>query len=91
MSETAQRIDKWMWFARLVKTRTLAARLVEEGAVRVNRQKIAKPSHPVAPGDVLTLAVHGTVRVVRVEAIGARRGPSPEARLLYSEPTSRAD
>lgn len=85
MSETAQRIDKWMWFARLVKTRTLAAKLVEGGAVRVNRQKVAKPSHPVAPGDVLTVAVHGTVKVVRVEAIGSRRGPAPEARLLYAD------
>jgi len=85
MSEDAQRIDKWMWFARLVKTRTLAARLVEEGAVRVNRRKVLKPSHAVAPGDVLTLAVHGRVRVLRVEAIGVRRGPAIEARALYAE------
>lgn len=85
MSDAAQRIDQWMWFARLVKTRTLAARLVQEGAVRINRQKVLKPSHPVAPGDVLTLAVHGRVRVLRVEDIGARRGPAPEAQALYAD------
>ncbi len=93
MTGSAQRIDKWLWFARFVKTRSLAAALVAQGAVRVNRQKIAKPSHPVAPGDVLTMTVHGRVRVVRVVGPGARRGPAPEARLLYedlSSPTPEA-
>ncbi|MGE0211040.1 MAG: RNA-binding S4 domain-containing protein [Parvibaculaceae bacterium] len=85
MAETAQRIDKWLWFSRLVKTRTLAAKSVEEGAVRINRQKIVKPSHAVSVGDVLTLALHGRVRVLRVEGIGTRRGPAPEAQALYTE------
>jgi ribosome-associated heat shock protein Hsp15 len=49
MAGSTQRIDKWLWFARIVKTRSLAAALVSHGKVRVNRQKIAKPSHPVAP------------------------------------------
>lgn len=88
MAENAQRIDKWLWFARLVKTRTLAARLVEEGAVRINRQKALKASHAVAVGDVLTLSLHGRVRVLRVEGIAARRGPAPEAQALYTEVTA---
>jgi len=89
MAENAQRIDKWLWFARLVKTRTLAARFVEEGAVRANRQKVLKASHAVAVGDVLTLSLHGRVRVLRVDGIGTRRGPAPEAQALYSEITSQ--
>ena len=64
MREDRQRLDKWLWFARLVKSRTLAAKLV---------------------GDVLTVAAARTTAVVRVEALGTRRGPAPEARLLYSE------
>ena len=80
-----QRIDKWLWFARIVKTRSLAAALVADGAVRVNRNRIAKPSHPVAPGDILTLALRGRAQVVKVLDIGARRGPASEARLLYED------
>lgn len=78
-----QRIDKWLWFARLTKSRTLAASLVIEGQVRLNRVKVAKPSQDVSPGDVLTIALGNDVRVVRVRNIGKRRGPAPEAQLLY--------
>jgi ribosome-associated heat shock protein Hsp15 len=85
VSGSSQRIDKWLWFARIVKTRSLAAALVSGGKVRVNRQKIAKPSHPVAPGDVLTIALRGHVRVLRLLDPGTRRGPAPEARLLYED------
>ena len=85
MAGASQRIDKWLWFSRIVKSRSLAAALVNEGAVRVNRQRIAKPSHPVAPGDILTLAVRGRVMVVKVLEPGARRGPGAEARLLYED------
>ncbi len=84
-AETRQRIDKWLWFARIVKSRGLAARLVEDGRVRLNRIKIAKPAHEVGEGDVLTLAVHGRVRVLRVRASASRRGPAAAARLLYDE------
>lgn len=86
MSE-ARRIDQWLWFARLAKTRTLAARLVADGACRINRTRILKPSHPVAPGDVLVFAHAGRVRVLTVQASGHRRGPANEAALLYSEST----
>jgi ribosome-associated heat shock protein Hsp15 len=80
-----QRLDRWLWFARLVKSRTLAAKLVEEGFVRINGQRADTPAKGVAVGDVLTVALARTTAVVRVEGLGARRGPAPEARQLYSE------
>jgi ribosome-associated heat shock protein Hsp15 len=82
LSET-QRLDKWLWFARVTKSRNLAAQLVQDGKVRVNRTKVAKPSHTVRSGDVLTIAVRGSVEVLKVLAPGVRRGPPPEARQLY--------
>lgn len=78
-----QRLDKWLWFARITKSRTLAAQLVQDGKVRVNRARTVKPSHAVRSGDVLTIAVRGHVQVLRVMAAGERRGPPPQARLLY--------
>jgi ribosome-associated heat shock protein Hsp15 len=78
-----QRLDKWLWFARLSKTRTLAALLVESGKVRVNRLRAVKASQTIRPGDVLTIALRGNVRVVRVVSTGMRRGPAPEAQALY--------
>ena len=92
---TRQRVDKWLWFARLVKSRTLAAAIMSQGQVRLNKVKLGKPSHEVGPGDILTLAIHGRVRVVKIMAIGARRGPASEAQTLYqdmagSEETSAA-
>jgi ribosome-associated heat shock protein Hsp15 len=89
-----QRLDKWLWFARMVKTRTLAAEVVALGKVRVNRVRAAKASQALRPGDVLTLALGGRVRILRVLAPGARRGPPAEARQLYellSPPTPQAD
>lgn len=80
-----QRIDQWIWFARFVKTRALAQRLVAKGKVRVNRIKVAKPSQTVSPGDVVTLKNRDHIKVVKVLATGTRRGPAAEARLLYSE------
>lgn len=77
------RIDKWLWHARFCKTRGLAATMVERGAVRVNGQRVVKPGRAVGPGDVLTLALGGQVRVLRVLACGTRRGPAPEAQGLY--------
>lgn len=78
-----QRVDKWLWFARLVKSRTLAAQLVADGKVRINRVKALKPSHIVRAGDVLTIAIRGRIDIVRVLAAGERRGPPAEARGLY--------
>jgi ribosome-associated heat shock protein Hsp15 len=83
-----QRLDKWLWFARMVKSRTLAAQLVEDGKVRINRLKAAKPSQTVRPGDVLTIALRDGVEVVKVLAPGVRRGPPAEARLLYEPLTT---
>jgi len=80
-----QRIDKWLCFARMVKTRTLAAAIVSQGQVRLNKARVSKPSHEVEPGDILTLAFHGRVRVIKVLAIGARRGPASEAQTLYQD------
>jgi ribosome-associated heat shock protein Hsp15 len=85
VTEPRQRIDKWLWFARLVKTRTLAQAIVSQGQVRVNKARIVKSSHEIGPGDVLTLAVHGRVRVVRIVNVGARRGPASEAQTLFQE------
>lgn len=80
-----QRLDKWLWFARVVKTRELAASLVESGKVRLNGQKTLKPGHGVKPGDVLTVVLNARVRVLHVEGFAERRGPAEAARLLYRE------
>jgi ribosome-associated heat shock protein Hsp15 len=72
-----------LWFARIVKSRTLAAQLVQDGKVRVNRAKVAKPAQTVRADDVLTIVIRGNVQVLKVVAPGARRGPPAEARLLY--------
>ena len=85
MREDRQRLDKWLWFARFAKTRTLAAKLVTDGFVRLNGQRVETAAKAVAVGDVLTVAVARTTALVRVEALGERRGPAPEARLLYTE------
>lgn len=82
-----QRLDKWLWFARVIRTRTLAAGLVTDGRVRVNRERIVKPSQPVRPGDVITVAAGNHVRVLEVVAAGTRRGPPSEAQGLYKDLT----
>jgi len=81
------RLDKWLWFARVIKSRTLAAGLVVDGRVRINREKVEKPSHPVRTGDVLTIGVGDRVRILKVVAMGSRRGPATEARLLFEDLT----
>lgn len=80
-----QRIDKWLFFARVVKSRSLAAKLVQGGRVRLNRDKIGQPSHQVKPGDVLTITLDRRILVHRVLATGNRRGPAAEARLLFED------
>lgn len=82
-ADIRQRIDKWLWFARIVKSRPLASELVETGQVRVNCHKVTKPSHPVGPGDILTVALHGRVLVLTVLACALRRGPAPAVQALY--------
>ena len=80
-----QRLDKWLWCARFMRARADCAGLVAAGSVRINRQPTEKPHARLRVGDVLTVPVHGTVRVVRVMALSVRRGPAPEARLLYED------
>jgi ribosome-associated heat shock protein Hsp15 len=82
-----QRLDKWLFFARIVKSRSLAAKLVQSGVVRVNRVKTEQPSHLVKPGDVLTIALRRQVVIYRVAKPGVRRGPADEARVLYEDIT----
>jgi ribosome-associated heat shock protein Hsp15 len=83
--EETLRLDKWLWHARFYKSRTLATKRVTEGGIRVNRQPVRKANHSVRPGDVLTFPLGPHVRVIRVEALGERRGPAPEARTLYTD------
>lgn len=80
-----QRLDKWLWFARFFKSRSLAARQCQDNKVRVNRAVASKPSQLVRPGDVVSFNQGRTVRVVRILAPGARRGPASEAQLLYED------
>jgi ribosome-associated heat shock protein Hsp15 len=89
-SPEGQRLDKWLWYARIAKSRSLAAKLIEEGCIRVNRQRVVKASAAVKCGDVLTAMVHGEVRVLEVLATGDRRGPASEARTLYAERAPQA-
>jgi ribosome-associated heat shock protein Hsp15 len=80
-----QRLDAWLWCARLVKNRARAAALVREGHLRVNRQPTAKPHTRLRPGDILTVPLGHGVRVIAVRALALRRGPAAAASLLYDE------
>ncbi len=79
------RLDKFLWFARIVKTRAQAQQLAEEGRIRIGGRLVDRAHAPVRIGDVLSFAHRGAVRVLRVEALPERRGPPAEARALYSE------
>ena len=78
------RLDKWLWHARFFKSRKLSAEIVSAGKVRVNAMPIKKPGRSVSAGDVLTFSFRSSVCVIRIEALGVRRGPASEARMLYS-------
>ncbi|MEE4186924.1 MAG: RNA-binding S4 domain-containing protein [Roseobacter sp.] len=80
-----QRLDKWLWHGRFFKTRSLAASVVLAGGIRVNGARVQKRSTLVGAGDVLTFSQGDSVRVIRIEALGVRRGPAPEAQLLYTD------
>jgi ribosome-associated heat shock protein Hsp15 len=95
MNETANtiiaaslRLDKWLWFARLVRTRSIATRLCAAGCVAVGAHQGAKPHHPVRVGDVVTVDLARHRRRLTVQALGQRRGPPAEARGLYHEPSA---
>lgn len=86
MSEDdTRRIDKWLWFARFCKSRTLASKLCAAGKVRIAGEIVHKAHYLVRPGDVLTFPQGPHIRVVRVLQIGTRRGPATEARTLYED------
>ena len=77
------RVDKWLWQARFFKTRALAADLAESGHLRINGQPTRKPGAGVGEGDVLTFPQGARIRLIKILALGLRRGPAPEAQMLY--------
>ena len=87
MPDERQRIDKFLWFARFARTRSLAQKLVTAGHVRINKRKTHNAAASVAIGDVLTIAANGTVRVIRIAGFAERRGGAPEEQRLYEDLT----
>ncbi len=79
------RIDKFLWFTRLARSRSYAQALAEEGHIRLNGRRIDRAHAPVRPGDLITLPHGASARVVRVSMLPARRGPAPEAQSCYEE------
>lgn len=79
------RLDRYLFFIRLVKSRTLAQRLIEQGHVRIDGKRALKPSEEVRVGSVVALPLDGRIRILRVAALPARRGPATEARQCYQE------
>ena len=94
MTEDAARADVWLWRARFFKTRSLSAKFIDEGRVRLTRAgqetRLDKPARPVKVGDHLVFAIGGRLIAVTVDALGERRGPPSEARTLYSPLTGSA-
>ena len=82
-----QRVDKWLWHARMVRTRSDAAALAAGGFVRINGKRLTAASQPVRVGDVLTVALDRSVRVLKVERFCEKRGAAPMARSLYRDMT----
>ena len=85
MSGETLRLDKWVWYARFIKSRSLATKLCNSGRVRVNGSLIKKAHQSVAPGDVLTFPVGPNIRVIKIIKLGNRRGPAKEAQTLYQD------
>lgn len=85
-----QRIDKWLWHARVVRSRSDAAALVEAGHARLNSKRITQASHAVRPGDVVTLALDRSVRVLAVQGFSERRGSPAAGRALYRDLTTNS-
>ena len=85
------RLDRFFFFIRLVKSRTLAQALIEAGNVRVDGKRVGKSSEDVRIGSVIALPLRGQVRVLRVIALPSRRGPASEARLCYEELAEATD
>jgi ribosome-associated heat shock protein Hsp15 len=92
-TDDRQRIDKWLWHARLVRTRTMAAALVAQGHVRLNGRRVTQPGKALRVGDVVTVRLDGGVRTLRIVALAARRGGSAQAAALFrivEEPSNAA-
>ncbi|MDO5621605.1 MAG: RNA-binding S4 domain-containing protein [Paracoccus sp. (in: a-proteobacteria)] len=85
MSDDSLRLDKWLFHARIFKSRSLAAERIEAGGVRLNGQPCRKPGRAVKPGDIITISARGRVRELRLLAPGTRRGPAAEAATLYDD------
>ncbi len=85
MSGDHLRLDKWLWYARFLKSRTLASALCADGRVRISGRVVTKASQTIKVGDVLTFPLGPHIRVVEVKALGIRRGPAEEARTLYAD------
>ena len=86
-----QRLDKWLWHARVVKARSSAAALIEAGHVRLNGTRETAPGHAVKAGDVLTIALDRSVRVLKVLGFSQRRGDAAAARVLYEDLQGRKE
>ena len=87
MTESRQRIDKWLWHVRVVRTRSAAAALVTSGHVRLNGARCLATSSPVKPDDVVTVALDRAVRILKVRGFAERRGDAQAARPLYEDLT----
>ncbi len=87
LSIDRQRLDKWLFYARILKSREKAASLIKEGYVRVNGMRTDLPAKQVKPGDVLTISLERKVMVLKIKAAGVRRGPASEAAELYKDET----
>jgi ribosome-associated heat shock protein Hsp15 len=86
---TERRIDQWLFYSRLVKSRSLAGRLVEAGKLRVNKVKVSKPSSLVRKGDVITSMINRDLKIIEILELGVRRGPASEAKELYNDITPK--
>jgi ribosome-associated heat shock protein Hsp15 len=87
----SQRLDKFLWFARLTKTRALAQALAEDGHLRIDGRVVDRAHTAVRPGNVLSFPLHGRVRVIRIEALADRRGPAAAAGALYADLSPQID
>ncbi len=84
-TESALRADKWLWFARFFKSRSLASQICQAGKLRLSGHGAVKPHYKVKLGDVLTFPQGHHIRVIKVVALGTRRGPASEAQALYED------
>ena len=82
---TSMRLDKFLWFVRLTKSRNCAQEVAEARHLRIDGRVVDRPAAAVRVGDTLTFALHDRIRVIRIEALPARRGPAPEARACYTD------